>query len=791
MSKKTILLLITLLITIYSLATKPRTDANLVGHVVSNGEHLPFVSVSIKGTTIGTTTDETGHYIMNNLPEGEWTVRVQSVGYKPTEKEVKLEAGKTKEIKFDIEEDVLGIEEVVVTADRNEKKRRDASVIVNTLSSKLFNTASAVTLSESLNFSPGLRMENNCQNCGFNQVRMNGMEGPYSQILINGRSIFSGLAGVYGLELIPSNMLERIEVIRGGGSALYGSNAIAGTINLILKDPITNAYEIGINGGVMGAGVEGSGHPSQDYSVNANASVVSSDNKTGLSLYGFYRDHDPFDANNDSFSEISEMNNITFGTRVFHRFGVRNKLTGDFFNIQESRRGGDMFDYPLHESNISEAVDHNITTGALNYDQFLRTDDKWSIFASAQRVVRDSYYGAEQSLKDYGITKGFTYNAGIQYNAVLGASNLTVGAEIRQEWLNDTKLGYPDYENALIENGEIVEIPHTENTLVADQQSSTVGAFAQYDISIDKLDISVGGRFDHYTINDHTKTSAEKTDNVFSPRLTLKYDVFEYLQARASYSQGYRAPQIFDEDLHIETSGSRQVLHRNDPALKQETSHSYMASIDFNKQIGQMYISFLTEGFYTQLNDAFANEYGEPDENGTVVYTRTNAEGGATVQGVNLEFNFIPGRAFALKSGFTIQESAYEEVHEFGEKSFFRTPNNYGFLTLDWDPTHKLGFSATSNYTGKMLVPYFGPQVENPEIGELRESESFLDLGLKAKYNIKINGATMQLSAGIKNIFNAYQADFDSGIGRDPGYIYGHTLPRTVYFGVKIGNLVK
>src|SRR5690554_501337 len=104
MSKKTILLLISLLITIYSLATKPRTDANLVGHVVSNGEHLPFVSISIKGTTIGTTTDETGHYIMNNLPEGDWTIRVQSVGYKPTEKEVKLESGKTKEIKFDIEE---------------------------------------------------------------------------------------------------------------------------------------------------------------------------------------------------------------------------------------------------------------------------------------------------------------------------------------------------------------------------------------------------------------------------------------------------------------------------------------------------------------------------------------------------------------------------------------------------------------------------------------------------------------------------------------------------------------
>nr|MDA3818363.1 TonB-dependent receptor [Prolixibacteraceae bacterium] len=760
-------------------------------HVVSNGEHLPFVSVAIKGTTIGTTTDETGHYNLNNLPIGKWTVRVQSVGYKPTEKEIKIEKGKTSELKFDIAEDVLGIDEVVVTADRNEKNRREASVIVNTLSAKLFNSVNAVTLSEGLNFSPGLRTENNCQNCGFNQVRMNGMEGPYSQILINGRSIFSGLAGVYGLELIPANMLERIEVIRGGGSALYGSNAIAGTINLILKDPISNSYEIGINGGTMGVSVKGSGGAAQDYSMNANASVVSSDNKTGLSIYGFYRDHDPFDANNDSFSELSEINNTTVGTRIFHRFGTRNKITGDFFNIKESRRGGDMFDHPLHESNISEAVNHNITTGALNFDQFFRQYDKWSVYISGQQVIRDSYYGADKSLKDYGTTKGFTYNAGTQYNAVLGESNLTTGIEIRQEWLTDTKLGYPDYENAVIKNGKIVDIPHTENTLVADQKSTTAGVFAQYDFSINKLSISAGGRYDHYLITDATKTSEDKTGNVFSPRLTLKYDVFDYLQARASYSQGYRAPQIFDENLHIETSGSRQVLHENDPNLTQETSHSYMASIDFNKEIGNLYISFLAEGFYTKLNNAFANEYGEADENGVVVYTRTNSEGGAKVQGVNLEFNVIPGRSLALKSGFTFQKSTYEEVQEFGEKRFFRTPNSYGFLSLDWNPTYKLGFSTTANYTGRMLVPYFGNQIEKPEEGELRESNPFVDLGLKATYDIRINGATMQLSAGVKNILNAYQSDFDKGIDRDPGYMYGPSLPRTIYLGIKIGNMIK
>jgi outer membrane receptor for ferrienterochelin and colicins len=110
---------------------------------------------------------------------------------------------------------------------------------------------------------------------------------------------------------------------------------------------------------------------------------------------------------------------------------------------------------------------------------------------------------------------------------------------------------------------------------------------------------------------------------------------------------------------------------------------------------------------------------------------------------------------------------------------------------LDWNITKKLGLSSTGNYTGNMLVPYFGSEIPDPEERELRQSEQFFDLGLKLRYNIKLNGATMQLFAGMKNIFNSYQNDFDSGIDRDPGYVYGPMNPRTVYFGLKIGNFLK
>ncbi len=796
MNTKTILLLSLLLqLRFFSFADGEKTegektDANIIGHVVCNGEHIPFASVYIKGTTIGITTDESGHYQLIDLPEGEFTVVAQSLGYKNEEVIINIVSGETKEIKFSLEEDVLGLEEVVVTGDRNKTNRSESSTIVNTISPKLFSTIQGITLSEGLNYCPGVRLENNCQNCGFSQVRMNGMEGPYSQILINSRPIFSGLAGVYGLELIPSNMIERVEIIRGGGSALYGSNAIAGTINLILKDPINNSYELGVTGGLAGIGMDNSGGPAGDYSINLNTSLVSADNKTGMSLYGFYRNRNPFDANGDDFSEISSINNITVGTRAYHRFGTKSKLIADFFTINEKRRGGDRFAYPVHEANIAEAVEHNIITGALTYEHYLRKTDLFSIFVSGQGVDRDSYYGANRSLSDYGHTDDFTYTIGAQYLANFENSKLTLGVENDGSWLIDKKLGYLDIENAVIVDDTIVNIPHADNVTIANQSTLTSGIFAQYEVDIKRLKVSIGARYDSYNISDNVNEGTDKSGNVLSPRVTFKYDVAKPIQARLSYSQGYRAPQIFDEDLHIETSGSRRVIHENSPDLKQETSHSFMASLDYNKKIKNINFSFLLEGFYTKLIDPFANEYSTPSEDGTVIYTRINAEGGAIVKGINMELNLVPKKGISFVAGFTIQKSGYENAQEFNEKDFFRTPADYGYFTFDWIVNKSWGVSTTADYTGKMLIPYFGNNQPNPDVGELRESGRFFDLGLKFRYNIKLNGATLQLYTGVKNILNSYQDDFDYGIDRDPAYIYGPLNPRTIYFGVKLGNML-
>jgi len=622
------------------------------------------------------------------------------------------------------------------------------------------------------------------------------MEGAYSQILINSRSIFSGLAGVYGLEMIPSNMIERIEVTRGGGSALFGGNAIAGTVNLITKDPINNSYEIGISNNISGVGMKGTGGISNDYNTNFNTSIVSESGKTGMSIFGFYRSKEAFDANNDGYTEIAKINNTTVGTRIFHRLGMKSKIYGDFYAISEKRRGGDQLNVIEHEANIAESIKNNILTGSINYEQFIGEKSHFSAYASGQKVDRDSYYGAGRSLDAYGHTKDFTFNTGLQFKGDYENSKLVTGIELNGGILKDTKLGYyyrdKDDKEA-----------HTNNTTIADQESYTLGSFIQYEYKINRLKASAGARFDQYRIKDNESSTGATKGNVLSPRINLLYDVAKNLQARVSFSMGYRAPQIFDEDLHIEASKATKIIHKNDTNLSQETSYSYIASLDYTKEEDEYKAQFLAEGFYTKLVDPFQTTRSDADENGLVVQTRKNAKEGANVFGVNTEFN-LAFHGLTFKSGFTIQRSQYIEAQsDFNEKSFYRTPDNYGFFSIDYEINKKLGISATGNYTGEMLLPYYGPKLIGGfankkseeakavlDAGILKKSDTFFELGLKARYNMDLKDAKVQIYAGMKNILNSYQDDFDRGENRDPSYIYGPMNPRIFYFGIKIGNLL-
>lgn len=751
----------------------PNTDANVFGHVkdAQTGEHVPFVVIKVKGTTIVTTTDNTGHFFLKNLPEGTFGIEARYLGYSSQTINVTIKKNKSQEVNFTLNPSDTDIDEVVVSANRNETKRSMAPNLVNVIGSKVFDITQSTCLAKGLNFQPGVRTEDDCQNCGFTQVRINGLDGHYSQILVNSRPVFSSLNGVYGLEHIPANMIDRVEVVRGGGSALFGASAIGGTINIITKEPLHNSASFAHN--FMSQG----GANSFDNVTTGNVSLVTNDNKAGVYAYGQTRTRQGYDYDGDGYTELPELNNQTFGLNSFLRLNPYSKLSLQYHGIHEFRRGGNKLNQAPHEANIAEQVEHNIQGGGLTYDFYSPNEkDRLSAYFSFQTTARKSYYGGigegteedkETAEKAYGTTHNFTYVAGTQYvhsfdKLLFMPSDLTLGGEYNFDGLKDFIIGYDRHF----------------------KQNVCIGSFFfQNEWKNKQWSFLVGGRLDKHNLVDHI---------IFSPRANLRFNPTENVNLRITYAGGFRAPQAFDEDLHVGVVGGERLVTTLAKNLKEERSNSFSVSADLYHRFGNVQTNLLIEGFYTDLNNVFAlRQLSQPDAQGNTVQERYNAYG-AKVLGLNIEGKATFTRWFSLQAGVTLQQSHYneaiawnDEVPEQKFKKMMCTPNIYGYFTASFTPIKRLTASVTGNYTGSMLVGHAaGSGVDEPVAVN---TPNFMEVNMKLAYDFPIyKYINLQVNGGIQNITNAYQKDFDKGWNRDSGYIYGPSLPRSYFVGVKV-----
>lgn len=739
------------------------SDANIVGHVLdkSSQEHLPYVKVVLKGTTIMATTDKSGHYFLKNLPEGKFSLVFSYLGFKSVTKNVNLVKGKTLEINVELEEEEISLDGVVVSANRAETSRRLAPTLVNVLDEKIFVAANAVNLSQGLNYQPGVRVETNCQNCGFQQVRINGLEGPYTQILIDSRPVFSALAGVYGLEQIPANMIERVEVMRGGGSALFGSSAIAGTINIITKEPLHNSGQLTHTFNSIG------GSSAFDNNTTMNASLVTDDNKAGLYVFGQSRHRSGYDHDHDGYTELPQLENQTAGFRSYLRTSDYTKLTFEYHHMHEFRRGGDSLNLPAHQANIAEQIEHNIDGGGVKFDLYSPDyKHRLNIFTSAQSINRKSYYGANQNPDAYGKTKDLTIMAGAQYTYgfskfLFMPADLTLGFEHNYDRLQDQMLGY---------------------NRTMDQRVNIESLFLQNEWKNDKWSILIGGRLDKHNMIDHV---------IFSPRANLRFNPTPNINLRMSYSAGFRAPQAFDEDMHINAVGGEIVMIQRNKDLSEEKSHSLSASVDFYHRFNNgIQLNLMLEGFYTTLNDVFVLEPIGKNEDGYVIKERRNGSG-AQVMGVNLEGKIAFSKWASIQGGFTWQRSRYKDPYVWSEdptvaptKKLFRTPDLYGYFTASVNPFKNFTAALSGTYTGHMLVQHMAGYIEKDEA---KKTPNFFEMNAKLAYEFPVfKTLRLEVNAGVQNIFNAYQDDFDQGADRDSNYIYGPATPRSYYAGVKV-----
>ena len=733
-------------------------DAHLTGHVLDErtGEHLPFVNVQVKGTNIGTVTDESGHYFLRDMPIGKQTIVFSYVGYETLELPVTMVEDKTIELKASIREISQQLNSVVVTANRYATKRQETATIVNVLSPDLFQTTAVSCVADVLSFQPGLRVENSCSNCGKTDLRINGLQGQYTQILMDSRPVFSSMASVYGLEQVPAAMIDRIEVVRGGGSAVYGANAIAGVVNIITKEPVRNFVNISNVSNI-------NEHAGYDINTELNASVMSENRKIGAYLFAAHRSRSPYDRDEDGFSEVPKLRSTTAGARVFFKTSAYSKITAEYHHTTDYRRGGNRIDDEPHTADIAEQLRHNIDAGSLAFDWYSADNRHFiSAYSALQHIGRESYFGTERDTAAYGRSKDLTSNTGLQYRFSYPCGrmqgDLTVGAEYNYNGLNDRMLGY-----------------HRE----INQKVHVVGAYAQNEWKNDQWSVLVGARLEKHNL---------LTKPVCTPRATFRYTPVEGLVLRAGYSSGYRAPQAYDEDLHVAAVGGNVSLITLDPNLKPEYSHSATLSADWYHQWGKWELNLTAEGFYTYLQDVFFLREDGIDPEGNILFTRTNAPG-AWVGGLNVEGKLVYGQWFTFQIGYTFQQSRYTVAQQWSaavpaQKRMLHTPDNYGYMLLEVHPVKDFTISINGKATGSMLVPHLAGYIAQDEE---TLTPSFWDLGIRLAYDVHLyKHYCLEISCGVKNVLDQFQKDLDKGPYRDAGYIYGPSIPRTYFAGLAL-----
>lgn len=728
---------------------------------VETGDPLPYAAIRSIQTNQGAITDANGTYSLENPGIYE----VSYAGYLSDTVDLSAQGQHIL-----LNTHPLTLDAVVVSGTKTFKRQTRTPVIVSVISRATLDQVQACNLADGLRFQPGLRVETDCQTCNYTQLRMNGLGGGYSQILINGRPIFSPLTGLYGMEQLPANMIERIEVVRGGGSVLYGSGAIGGTVNVITRLPAVNNTELSYS-------VQHIGGQTTDHLANANAIVLSHSGKAGASIFLHFRDRPTYDHNGDHFSELPALRNQSFGSNLFFLPDKNQKLEISLSNLNEYRYGGEEEKEPPHLAAQSEERTHNVFMGSADYQINFNSDRSSVIAYFAGQFTRRTHYTGilpddpielmnHLQNPPYGRSANTTWQGGLQINHQLSNGPgqrhvLTMGTEVVADDVFDEIQAY-GYQ--------------------VDQHSQNLGVFAQSDWQLTpSINLLTGLRMDrHNRIN----------RPLLNPRIALLYRLRNTTQFRVSWGTGFRAPQAFDADLHIAFAGGGVSRITLDPDLREERSQSLSASINYDHADDHWIAGFTLEGFHTLLADAFYLDPDGEDEFGQRFIKRNGS--GSTVQGITLELRANLDQKIQMETGLTVQSSLFDSPVEWIEglpamRPFLRTPDEYGYATLSFLPLGRWKSSVNVVYTGSMKIAHFAGAPEQPT-DKFTDTPQFLEWNLRSAYTFPFprTGIDLEVFAGIRNLTNAYQNDFDTGKNRDSNYIYGPGMPRTIYGGVKI-----
>lgn len=656
------------------------------------------------------------------------------------------------------------LNEVVVSGTMKEVSKLDSPVPVEVYTAKFFRANPTPTIFDALQNVNGVRPQLNCNVCNTGDIHINGLEGPYTMVLIDGMPIVSGLSTVYGLSGIPQSLIERVEIVKGPASTLYGSEAVGGLINIITKNP-TNAPLLSAD--VFGTGW---GEINTDLAAKFNAG------KKAQSLLGlnYFNYQNPIDNNNDNFTDVTLQNRIS----VFNKWNFNRKdnrifsLAGRY--VYEDRWGGEM-NWSKKYRGGDEVYGESIYTKRWelfgNYQ--LPVKEKIMFMFSANGHDQNSVYGEDFYLADQRISFGQ-----LTWNKTLGKHDILTGFAYRYTYYDDNT---PATANA--DDEDINRPTHTH----------LPGLFVQDEISLNENNkILLGMRYDYNSIH----------GSILTPRINYKWNSANKNNIlRLSVGNGYRVANVFTED-HAALTGAREVVFENE--LKPETS--WNGNANFVKKIcaGSTFIGLDASAFYTYFNNKIIPDYDtHPNK---IIYD--NLDGYAVSKGISLNVDVAFPSGLKLLAGATVMDVYNTEEGEKTRQMFverFTGVWNVGYtfknigLTVDY----------TGNAYGPMRLPLLSDDDPRSEYSPLWSIQN-IQITKKIKNNIEIYGGVKNLLnwtpnkgnpfiiARVHDPFDRELGSFDPvtgdpivsptnpyGLTFDPSYVYGPNQGIRGFLGVR------
>ena len=669
------------------------------GTLKSGNERIAFASVALLNTSIGTISDENGQYQIRNVNPGNYTLVVSSIGYERIQKNI--EVGRN-DLSFDFEvaEKIGQLDEVVVSGTMKEVSKLESAVPVEVYSEVFFKANPTPSMFESLQNVNGVRPQLNCNVCNTGDIHINGLEGPYTMVLIDGMPIVSGLSTVYGLTGIPQALIERMEIVKGPASTLYGSEAVGGLINVITKKPSSAP----ILSGDIFATSWGEINTDLGFKFKIGEKVQS------LAGINYFNYQNPIDNNSDGFTDLTLQNRIS----LFNKLNIQRQdnkvfsLAGRY--VYENRWGGEMGWNESYRGG-SEIYGESIYTK--RWEAFgiyqLPVNEIVNIQFSANGHNQNSYYGNTPYMANQYIAFGQ-----MTWHKTIGTNDLLVGAVYR----------YTSYDD---------NTPATFDTPANENKASVThlpGAFIQNEMTLSPTNKLLAGlRFDYNSVH----------GSIVTPRINYKWNTPDKKNIlRVSAGNGYRVANVFTED-HAALTGARTVEFEGE--LKPETS--WNVNLNFVKKMytkDNTFIGLDVSTWYTYFTNRIVPDY-ETDPN-KIIYA--NLDGNSVSRGVSLNMDVSWDSGLSALAGVTIMDVSVDE-DGIKERQLL-TESVQGV----WKISYLLRYGMTIDYTGNL----YGP-MRLPLLGDLDDRAEYSPWF--SIQNIQLTqaiGTQWEVYGGIKNLLN-------------------------------------